>query len=89
MKPKFRTIRWRDHHSDSAWKTKKDLKNWATKPVICTTKGEVTYEDNDVIVLSASYDGEESYGENMCILKKNIVTKMKYQFYIFHITKQN
>lgn len=72
-KKKLVTIKWRDHFSSSSWKTKKELEEWAKKPCICTTTGEVTYEDKEVIVLSASHDGDESYGENMCILKKNIV----------------
>jgi hypothetical protein len=71
-KPKFRTIKWEDHHSDSSWKNSKEMAIWASKPNICTTKGWVTFENKNVIVLSASFDGDESYGENMCILKKNI-----------------
>lgn len=70
---KYKIIKWLDHHSDSAWKTKKELETWAKKPNICTTRGEITYENKNVIVLSASFDGDESWGENMCILKKNIV----------------
>lgn len=70
---KERKIKWRDHHSDDSWKTKNEIAIWAKTPRICTTKGVVTYEDKNVIVLSASFDGEESYGENMCILKNNIV----------------
>lgn len=70
---KRKKIKWRDHHSDSAWKSPKELKVWATKPCICITIGWITYEDKDVIVLSSSFDGDESYGENMCILKTNII----------------
>lgn len=73
MKPKLKKIKWRDHFSDSKWMTKKELKVWATKPTICTTIGYVTYEDKTVIVLSSSFDGDESWGENMCILKQNII----------------
>ena len=73
MKLKYKTIKWRDHHSDSSWKNKDEIISWAKSPRICTTKGIVTYEDDKVVVLSASYDGEDSYGENMCILKNNIV----------------
>lgn len=69
----YKQIRWRDHYSDSSWKSKKEIAEWATKSTICTTKGIVTYQDKNVIVLSASFDGDESYGENMCILKNNIV----------------
>lgn len=72
-KKKFIKVKWQDHHSDSSWKTKKEIKEWATKPVICVSHGEITYEDKDVLVLSSSFDGDESYGENMCILKNNIV----------------
>jgi len=69
----YKTIRWLDHESKSAWLDEKELKEWATKRTVCTTKGWVTYEDKDVIVLSASFDGDDSYGENMCILKKCII----------------
>lgn len=70
---KKRKIKWLDHYSDSAWKTPKELKTWATKKNICTSIGWVTFEDKNVIVLSSSFDGDESYGENMCILKRNII----------------
>lgn len=73
-KKKYVTIVWEDHHSDSSWKNKKEIKDWATKKSNCKTIGEITYEDKDVIVLSSSFDGDESYGESMCILKKNIVS---------------
>lgn len=73
MKLKYKTIRWVDHFSDSGWKTLKDIKLWATKPTVCISKGWVTFEDRNVIVLSSSFDGDDSYGENMCILKKNII----------------
>lgn len=83
MKRKLKTIYWLDHFSDSAWKTKAEISEWVKKKTICVTTGEVTYEDKDLIVLSASYDGVDAYGENMCILKRNIVkndrTKTKVQ----------
>ena len=72
-KPKFTTVRWLDHNSDSAWKTPKEIEAWVSKPTICITKGWLTYEDSKVLVLSASFDGDESWGENMCILKINII----------------
>jgi len=70
---KYKKIQWYDHFSDSRWKSKEEIAEWASKPSICTTVGEVTYEDNDIIVLSASSDGEENYGEHMAIFKKNII----------------
>lgn len=73
MKLKFKTIYWDDHWSDSSWKTPKEIKEWVTKIKPCVSKGWVTYEDRKCIVLSASYDGEGSYGENISILKSNIV----------------
>lgn len=73
MRNKIVTIRWIDHKSEGTWKNKKELKEWASKPLICTTVGKITYEDKNVIVLSATHDGEEDYGENMCIMKKLIV----------------
>lgn len=74
QKKKYTTIIWNDHHSDSSWKSKKEIQEWATKKNPCTTTGELTYEDKNVIVLSASCDGDNNYGENMCILKKNVIS---------------
>ena len=70
---KYKTVRWFDHFRDGSWKTLEDIKEWATKPIPCITKGWVTYEDKNILVLSASFDGEGSYGENICILKKDII----------------
>jgi hypothetical protein len=70
---KYVTINWRDHHSDDSWKTKSEIKKWAIEPRICTSRGQITYQDRQVIVLSASFDGQENFGENICIIKKNIV----------------
>ena len=74
-KRKYTTILWLDHKSDSSWKSKKEIQEWATKNSLCETVGEITYEDEDVIVLSASFDGDDEWGENMCILKVNIIKK--------------
>ena len=73
MRNKIVTIKWVDHHSNSSWQTIKEIKEWATKPQICITTGTITYEDKNVIVLSASFDGEEEWGDSMCINKKLIV----------------
>lgn len=75
IRKKYTTIKWMDHHSDTSWKDKKEIKEWATTPIVCTTIGEITYEDKDVVVLSASFDGDNEYAENMCILKINIVDR--------------
>lgn len=72
-KRKYTTIFWEDHHSDGSWMTKKEIEKWVNKPVICTSTGEITFEDKNKIVLSASYDGSGGWGENICILKNNIV----------------
>lgn len=73
-KKKYIKIKWLDHKSDSSWKTKSEIKTWASKNLLCETIGRITYEDDDVIVLSASFDGEDNYGESMCIIKKNIIS---------------
>lgn len=73
MKKKRTKVRWVDHHSDSSWKSEKEIKTWAIKPNICTSIGWITYEDDFCIVLSSSFDGDDQYGENMCILKTCIV----------------
>jgi hypothetical protein len=73
IKNLYKTIKWKDHFSNSEWQTKKEIKLWASRPVICITKGIITYEDKNVIVLSATTDGHGHYGENMCILKNNIL----------------
>ena len=72
---KYTKITWEDHFSESSWKHKDDMKEWANSRTKkhCITVGTITFEDKDKLVLSASFDGEENYGENMCIIKKNIV----------------
>ena len=70
---KYITLRWLDCFSDEDWKTKEEIAKWVKENKLCTTIGEITYEDKNVIVLSASFDGEDGYGENMCILKSCII----------------
>lgn len=70
---KYRTIKWLDHYSDGTWKNKEQLAEFGKKKTICTTKGWVTYEDDDVIILSATRTSDGDWGENMCILKCCII----------------
>lgn len=72
-KKKFVTIYWQDHFSDSSWKTEKEIEELIKKQKTCISKGWLVYENNEFIVLAASFDGEESYGDTISILKKNIV----------------
>jgi len=76
-KTKYEIIKWKDHFSQSSWRAKEDMKRWATDNVVCTTIGENTYEDKDVVVLAASNDGTGDYSETMCIIKMNIVNRKK------------
>ena len=70
---KIKKVKWLDHSSIASWMSKKEIKDWAIAPTICISYGEVTYEDSQVIVLSASHDGGENYGENICIYKVCII----------------
>lgn len=68
-------ISWKDHTSDSSWKTIEEIKEWVNNPTICITVGFITHEDDEVVVLSASFDGDESWGENMMIYKHSIISR--------------
>lgn len=72
-------IEWTDHFSESSWKTKEEMKEWAskTKQNVAVTVGAVSYEDDDIVVLSASFDGESVFGDNMAIFKTNIINRKK------------
>jgi|GEM_PF-6963134 len=76
-KSKFITVYWHDHASDSAWQSLDDIKKWVaeTKKKPCVTRGEVVYEDKDVIVLTDGNDGGENYSNTSLIFKKLIVKK--------------
>lgn len=74
---KYLKITWVDHFSESKWLDKDDIKDWVKKEtaLMCTSVGVISYEDKKVVVLSASYDGRDFYGENMCIFKKDIIKR--------------
>lgn len=70
-------ITWQDHFSDSNWLDVDEIKEWIKKDVLknCTTVGVISYEDDLVIVVSASDDGRGDFGENMVIFKKCIIKR--------------
>ena len=70
-------VTWKDHFSDSSWKDDKEIKTWVEecKKELCSTIGAVVYQDDEVIVMSASKDGGDSYGDLMCIYKNHITRK--------------
>lgn len=71
-------VKWKDHFSDSAWKALSEIEDWVkenSKP--CTTRGTVIYQDDEILVLSASDDGGGNYGDLMAIYKNHIVKKRR------------
>lgn len=80
-KKQYYKIEWTDHFSESAWKDKTEIATWVKEDIkhICTTVGMVTYEDKNILVISASVvnglGNEGLFGENMAIYKTNIIKK--------------
>jgi|TARA_R100000501_G_C2594472_1_gene93444 hypothetical protein len=75
---KYYKITWKDYFSAPEWKDKEALSKWVKKEdegEHCTTVGVISYEDKDVVVVSASFDGQESYGDSIAIYKSCIVKK--------------
>lgn len=74
---KIYEIRWKDHFSDSSWRDEDDIKEWVTKhkKKFCTTVGRIIYQDDDILVMCASDDGDDSYGDLMAIYKNHIIKK--------------
>lgn len=72
-------ITWTDCFSESTWKDRKEIEEWAKENFNkqCTTIGYITYEDKNLIVVSASSNAREDYGEHMAILKPNIIKRVK------------
>ena len=76
---KYYKITWIDHFPLPDWSTKKEIKEWALrkKKECCVTVGTISYEDDDVIVLSASFDGDDSFGDSLAIRKSDIIKKKR------------
>ena len=72
-------ITWTDHFPLPEWSLKEDIEKWALekKGQHCVTVGVITYEDKDVVVISASFDGDENYGDSLAIAKVDIVKRKK------------
>jgi len=70
-------VTWKDHFSDSSWKDEKEIQEWVdkSKKEPCVTIGEAVYQDQDVLVLSATEDGSGNRGDLMGIYKNHIVKK--------------
>ena len=82
-KHQFYKIEWTDHFSDSSWKDKVEIASWVKEDIKhnCTTVGIITYEDDKIVVVSASFvkglNKDDSFGENMAIYKNNIIKRTK------------
>jgi len=63
----YKKIYWWDAESKSHWQTKEEIKEWVLKRAPCITIGQIIYEDKKVIITAASHDGDESWGELICI----------------------
>jgi hypothetical protein len=74
---KYYEITWKDHFSETGWKDKDELEKWVKdrKKHPCVSIGQIVYEDDDVIVLAGSHDGEDSHGDFMAIYKNHIIKK--------------
>lgn len=75
MKKKYLTVKWLDHASASEWQSLEDVKKWVaeSKKKPCVTRGEIAYEDKDVLVLTDGNDGNGHFGNTTLIYKKLIV----------------
>jgi len=67
-----RKIKWIDAESRSEWMSVDEIKDWVKKLKPCQSVGRISYEDDNFIVVSGSYDGENNYGENIIIPKSLI-----------------
>lgn len=77
MKKKYITVKWLDHASASEWQSLEDIKKWVeeSRKKPCVSRGEVVYENKDVVVISGEHDGHGVYGNATMIYKKLIVKK--------------
>lgn len=72
-------VTWKDHFSDSSWMDIHEIQEWVekSKKEPCITIGELVYQDDDVIVLSATDDGSGNRGDLMGIYKNHVIRKQK------------
>lgn len=71
-------VRWKDHFSESSWKSPEEIEEWVeenTEP--CTTRGTVVFQNRYIVVFSATDDGGGNYGDLMAIYKNCIVSKRR------------
>ena len=68
---------WKDHFSESGWKSDDEVAEWVKNKMKgrCRTTGYVAYEDDDVLVIAGSYDGEECFGDFQAIYKNHITKR--------------
>lgn len=68
-------VSWLDHFSDSRWMSEEELREFLDSNLgTCTNVGYKSYEDDNWVIISGSYDGDGGYGENIAIHKKVIVS---------------
>ena len=68
-------VTWKDHFSESRWMDKYEIEEWVeeSKKELCTSIGEKVFEDDDLIVLSATDDGGGNKSDLMGIYKNDII----------------
>lgn len=74
---KIYEVTWKDHFSETGWKDSDELEKWVkkNKAKLCTSVGKIVYQDEEILVLAGSHDGDESHGDFMAIYKNHIVRK--------------
>lgn len=73
---KYYKVTWLDHFSESEWKSKSEIAEMVEdRRDPCITVGEITFENEEMIVMSASYDGDDNYGDHMAIFKNCIINR--------------
>jgi len=74
----YKKIIWEDHFSDSAWQSREEIREWvlSRRKTLCVTIGEITHEDEDMVVVCSSFDGDDRYGECIGIFKGTILERV-------------
>ncbi len=72
-------VHWKDHFSESGWKTDDEVVEWVKerKSHRCITRGFLVHEDDEVLVIAGTYDGDGGYGDFQAIYKNHITKKRR------------
>jgi hypothetical protein len=75
---KLEKIYWRDINGLSDhWMTKDELVKEALKSFLvnCVSVGDVVYENDDFVIISSTFDGDDKYHDASMIMKSVIVKR--------------